>query len=152
MIRIKVEGLDELISNMGETGSMVKPLVASAINKSVVKIRERAINNAPVAFGGLKGKIRSNVVDLTGTVWSGEKYGIFVELGTRPHFPPVEKLKPWAALKLGNENLAWAVAKKIAREGTDPQPFMQPAVEESLSDIQNNFRILGDQLIKIMGK
>jgi len=52
-------------------------------------------------------------------------HGIFVEEGTRPHMPPVEKLKPWAKKKLGDEKKAWAVAMKIKKKGTKPVGFFR---------------------------
>lgn len=154
MIRIgmQVKGLNELMNNMGETRNMVIPLIQSTLNKSSMTIKTNAKAKAPVAFGKLKRGISHTVEGLSGIVWSKEKYGLFVELGTRPHFPPVEALKPWARLKLGNENLAWAVAKKIAKRGTKAKPFFQPAVNESLPTIRTNFGELANQLIKIMGK
>lgn len=53
----------------------------------------------------------------------------FVEEGTTPHPPPIDPLKKWARRVLGDESAAWAVQQKIAEEGTDAQPFVQPGVE-----------------------
>lgn len=39
--------------------------------------------------------------------------------GRKPgRMPPVDALKRWARLKLGDEKIAWAIAKKIETEGT----------------------------------
>lgn len=39
--------------------------------------------------------------------------------GRKPgRMPPVDALKRWARLKLGDEKIAWAIAKKIQNEGT----------------------------------
>lgn len=51
-----------------------------------------------------------------------------VERGTPPHHVPVEDLRTWARRVLGNEDLAGPVSDKIAEEGTDPQPFVEPGV------------------------
>lgn len=46
-------------------------------------------------------------------------YARFAELGRGPGKPPpVAALKPWAAAKLGNANLAYPIAKNIAKRGT----------------------------------
>jgi hypothetical protein len=152
MIRVKVEGLTELIENMGATRTMVKPLIAGTLNQVATQIKYDARNIAPIAFGKLKGGISHTVKksSLEGIVWSKEKYGVFVERGTRPHFPPIEPLKRWSALKLGNPNLAWAVAKKIAREGTDAQPFMQPALDKNIFFMKKKFGELAQQLVTVM--
>jgi hypothetical protein len=47
-----------------------------------------------------------------------------VELGTRPHFPPVDALMDWVKVKLGISSptearrVAFLVARKIAARGT----------------------------------
>ncbi len=55
-------------------------------------------------------------------------YARYVEEGTRPHFPPVDALRGWARRVLGSAAAAWGVARKIAREGTDPKPFVEPGI------------------------
>jgi len=50
-----------------------------------------------------------------------------VEDGSRPHMPPVSKLKPWARKRLGDEKLAWPVAMKIKEKGTKPTGFFRRA-------------------------
>jgi phage gpG-like protein len=55
-------------------------------------------------------------------------YASFVEFGTRPHFPPVDALKDWAAKFLGDERLAFLVARAISRRGTLAKPFLGPAL------------------------
>ena len=47
-----------------------------------------------------------------------------VELGTKPHYPPVAPIADWAVSKLGvshqeAQGVAHAVARKIAAEGTE---------------------------------
>jgi len=53
-------------------------------------------------------------------------YAPFVEFGTDPHYPPIEPLKQWAGIVLGDRSAAYAVQEKIGQEGTDPQPFVRP--------------------------
>jgi hypothetical protein len=84
-------------------------------------------------------------------------YAAAIEYGSDPHMPPVEPLKGWAHRKLGlpydagsslkwnpdntlsikrNKNkgptaddAAWAIAMTIKKEGTEPKPFLRPAVD-----------------------
>lgn len=53
-------------------------------------------------------------------------HAIYVERGTKPHWVPIEPLLRWARIVLGDEGAAYAVQRKIAVEGTDPQPFVFP--------------------------
>lgn len=65
------------------------------------------------------------------TLWWGyvADYSLFVEKGTAPHWAPIEPLQGWARRVLGDESAAWAVQRKIASEGTDAQPFVEPGIE-----------------------
>lgn len=63
-------------------------------------------------------------------------YAAPVEFGTDPHMPPVKPLQKWAKKKLGlsekeAKKVGWGVAMKIKKEGTEPKPFLRPAVEEA---------------------
>lgn len=53
-------------------------------------------------------------------------YAIYVEKGTRPHFPPVEAIK--RGFKVTEEH-AWAIARSIARKGTKAYPYLMPAAD-----------------------
>jgi hypothetical protein len=67
-------------------------------------------------------------------------YALFVELGTDPHFPPVEMLKPWARRKLGDENAAWPVAINISKHGTKPHPFLRPVADEEYPKLKGRIK------------
>jgi len=64
-----------------------------------------------------------------GVVGSNSIAAAAVELGTKPHMPPVEPLEAWVVDKLGlagkeARRVAFAIAMKIAKKGTKPQyPF-----------------------------
>ena len=64
-------------------------------------------------------------------------YSIYVEFGRGAgKQPPIEPIRKWVKrkLKVRNEKeankLSWAIAKKIAKEGIKPRPFMRNAIEE----------------------
>lgn len=64
------------------------------------------------------------------TVGSGVAYDIFVHEPTRPHWAPIEPLRVWVRKKLGITDVdeisrvARLVQFKIARKGTEGQPFL----------------------------
>ena len=87
-----------------------------------------------------------------------EDYWKYLEYGTKPHFPPLEKIKEWIRIKpvvplpqangkLPTENqLAFLIGRKISRVGT-------PATH-LLEDTQNTFRLadkIQEEMIKIIG-
>ena len=55
-------------------------------------------------------------------------YGLFVNEGTRPHFPPVSALTGWASRHGMNP---YAVAVGISKRGTRAQPFFDKALKET---------------------
>jgi len=61
--------------------------------------------------------------------------GKFLEFGTPPHMPPVEELEGWADRKLGDKDLAWAVAMGIKKRGTRPYPFIRPTFHQDANKI-----------------
>ena len=66
-----------------------------------------------------------------------DQYGIFVEVGTRPHFPPPAAIEGWVRRRLGvtsdrqARELAFLIGRKIARAGTPGRFFFERALEEN---------------------
>lgn len=65
-----------------------------------------------------------------------EDYWKYVENGTKPHFPPIDKIRQWIKVKpvlpratddkLPTQNqLAYLISRKISKVGTKPQPFLK---------------------------
>lgn len=90
---------------------------------------EREVKDAtPTATGLTRASIGSFVTDvpdgLLGVVGSAQPHVEYVELGTRPHFPPLEPIQDWVRVKFGIseeseiEAAALAIARKIAARGT----------------------------------
>ncbi len=58
-----------------------------------------------------------------GVVGTAQLHVAYVELGTKPHFPPIEPLRDWVRVKFGLPDKdtygpALAIARKIAARGT----------------------------------
>ena len=102
------------------------------LQKSMFKMEELAINNAPVDQNEIRQgisvfpEILSNKYVLKSTAG----HSAAMEYGTRPFYAPIDPLKSWAARKLGDENLAYPVRAKIAKLGITAQPFMRPALSQ----------------------
>jgi hypothetical protein len=52
-----------------------------------------------------------------------------MEFGTQPYWPPIKPLVEWAKRVAGDPSLGYAVQQKIAEEGIDSQPYMEPSAE-----------------------
>ena len=96
------------------------------------------------AFGELARSVSREVVEETGRQTGrvflappADQYGIFVEVGTRPHFPPPAAMEAWVRRRLGVTNdrqareLAFLIGRKIARTGTPGRFFFERALAEN---------------------
>lgn len=100
---------------------------------SMHKMEELAKKYAPVDTGRLRSSINLSPRRKgakTYTLADGVVYGVFLEYGTTPHFPPITPLKKWSRRVLGDESLAFAVAHSISKKGTPAHPFFRPALLE----------------------
>lgn len=119
-----------------------------AITRVLYTFARAARDKAPKAFSTLTNSIGiTREGPLSGAVGPAVDYGAAVELGTGVYgpggsasgrMPPVQNIRDWIdRLHIGSVNyadpndLAWAIAKSIARGGTPPQPYMAPAFEEN---------------------
>jgi len=79
-----------------------------------------------------------------------EDYAWYLENGRGPgKFPPVDKIKEWIEVKpinptpLSNgktpsvEQLSFLISRKIANEGTEGQPFFEPAKEQTIREFED---------------
>jgi len=131
-VRVKAKGFKEFFDN-----------VSRDIAEEVYRRSQENIDRMNViASGFLK---RSGMVmrvgEKTWVVKYFAPYALFVEFGTEPHRPPVKPLIEWAMMKFGmNEKdakrVAYAVANKIAKYGTEPRPFLRNAMDSVLADLR----------------
>jgi hypothetical protein len=129
----EIKGVKQVIQNLGKIEKQVFNRIVTACEKTQARVVNDARDAAPVFMTTLRqsilpGDIEVTKTDVTAKVVANADYALFVELGTRPHFPPVDALKPWAEKKLGDENLAFVVARAISRRGTPARPFLGPAL------------------------
>lgn len=111
--------------------------ISKALHKSALTVQRAAQEDTPVDTGRLRSSIQYRVMGKQARVYVQAKYGVFVHEGTRPHFPPIKAIEPWARKRGLN---AFAVARAIARKGTKGHPFMRNAAEASKGDVSEFFR------------
>ena len=117
-------------------GITVKKAKDSVLDSTMKLVEDIAIDfsnelkqEAPVDRGRLRQSIQITKVRDGFKVFPSVDYAAFVQHGTDPHKPPIEPLKVWARRKLGQESAAYAVREKIAKKGTDANPFITRAIK-----------------------
>jgi len=117
------------VINKKKTIEQAKSVLFNCMNK----MNELAIINCPFDTGALRWSIKlfPSVPGYKEYILAaGTSYAINVEFGSSPHYVSAKHLKDWARRVLGNENLAYPIAKKISMKGTPSQPFFRPALSQ----------------------
>lgn len=151
-VNVKVEGLDELISDVKKAGSDARPLVQAALANSTEHGKQEIRSRAPHAFGTLQRSVLPFVRYPVGEITVQEKYGVDVEYGTDPHRPPHEPIERWARKKGLPKGVSWAIVNSIAKKGTRAQPFFQPGWEASQDYINGQFTKVMDRLMAALSR
>jgi len=123
MIRVSVE--------FDVKNKEIKEKLKKVLFRAMIDMQKIAKQKSPVDTGRLRNSIKlfpSSPGAIKYILAATVDYAGDVEYGTAPHFVSAKELKDWARRKLGDENVAGAVAEKIRRVGTNAQPFMRPAL------------------------
>lgn len=119
----------------------------TAMGSAVSYLLRETQENTPTAMGTLRRSFIGQVDVIAmldsvfGTVSSPLPYALPVEVGTRPHHPPLEPLITWAQVKLGlagpeAEDAARAIQRKIGRLGTMAHGMAHFALRDGRETIQ----------------
>jgi hypothetical protein len=160
-ISIDIEGLEELQGAWEQAPQICREELEAAMYEADTLVEREVSEQTPRAHGLLAGSLTSevqvgedNVIGMVGTSMS---YAAPVEIGTRPHFPPIEPLIDWVRVKLGvsekeARGVAFLVARKISRVGTQGAHMFErgfAAVEAGIEEIFQ--RALGRIVARLAG-
>ena len=130
----------------GASVDLTNRLVAAVYQSCLLLEREVKERTPKGAFSALVGSIAAQPPNVTGagveaSVGSALNYAESVELGTKPHFPPVAPLADWARAKLGLSEddaarVAWMIARKISKQGTQGAFMFTNAVDATREQIE----------------
>ena len=138
--RIEVKGGKQVAANLARLEEKGIRLAMAALYQEGGEIMSKSERLAPVGVtGALRGsghvqlpkRTPTGIEVLLGYSGAAASYAVFVHEGTGPavgrpkYFPPVDALKRWAKKKLGDEDAAYAVARKIYNKGTEPRKFLE---------------------------
>ncbi|WP_293222311.1 hypothetical protein [Ottowia sp.] len=136
-LHLSLSGLDALVRGLAQAPEFTHRELLVTMTEATLLVEREAKENTPRVTGMTAASIASDSfstpVGVIGTVGSSQPTLTFLELGTRPHMPPVEALEPWVRAVLGVEpkrarSVAYLVARKIARKGTKAQRPLDKAI------------------------
>lgn len=152
-IRVQIEGLKELTDKMADPAFIAGPL-HDFLERSASTVELNAKLRAPGDTGHLKASITHEVKETQAIIEAGVHYAPYVEFGTRPHWPPLAALQPWAqrhGFPPGRAG-AFLVARAIAKRGTKAREYMQQGLQDSLSAINSYLRMMAAEIEKDWGR
>jgi hypothetical protein len=142
---ISLGGLDAFARGLREAPARTDEVLQAAMTEATLLLQREWQENLPRVSGLTANSITSDVAStpmgVLGIVGSSQPSALFVELGTRPHMPPVAAIEPWVRAVLGItdpkevKSAAFLVARKIAREGTPAQYPMRRAAQATEGQI-----------------
>jgi hypothetical protein len=149
--RVKIQGLKEITKLYRSAPEKTLRYTKEALQRSGDLLVENTIDQIKAKGLVDRGKMAQAtrtypIGPLQQVVEVDAKYAPGLEEGSEPHMPPIVELKGWARRKLGNEKLAYVVARSIARKGIKPRYFHREAIEMSLPRIDGFF---GDVFTKV---
>ena len=150
---IKLEGVDQVLRALDKADKAVVEATMTGLSKAGTEIiadaKMNLRENGSVVTGLLRaaGRVIRKGLELTigffDTTNKNSGYALYVEYGRRSgKLPPPDELAAWAYKKHHLQDwkvansLGWAIAKRIAAEGTQPHPFFNPAVKKHQSRIE----------------
>lgn len=129
------------ITDMEQLKVQIQKDAEEELQEIAERIQSNAVNTLMTAgttdTGLLARSIEITPATLYRSVEVTAPYGIYIEYGTDPHYIPPNVLYGWCRRKLGlndeeARSASFAIANKIAKVGTEPQPFWNSAITEAV--------------------
>lgn len=147
---IEFDGFDELAALWARAPQIAREVMVEAMWAAEQVIEQAVKERTPIgAYENLRGSIAGLVPEVNGdavlgVVGTPANYAVPVELGTKPHFPPVMALVDWVVAKLGvpekeAKGVAFLVARKISVSGTKGAHMFRDGMLDSQDKVQAIF-------------
>ena len=135
MVGVEITGVQQTQKGLTRTAQALSgPPIVQAMRDSTMLITAEAKRGAPVDTGRLRASITPEVRPgnpIEGVVGSNVDYAPYMELGTKPHWPPWGPGTPLAIWARRHGISAYLVARAISKKGTKARRFLQLAYENN---------------------
>lgn len=133
-----------------------------AMMRSVIPIERSAKQEVPRYTGHLfrtiTYKVTAMVGGIEGQVGTNDPKAADVERGSPPRTVPFDVLAKWAAKQIGGDPkdpgfraMVAEIQKRIAARGTQPHPYLIPALEQNREAIDREFALVIPRALKRLG-
>lgn len=133
VIKIHIKNLPQIRRAFKLAPALMAKNLDSAIRKTVFYIRARAVSNAPVRTGFLRGSAYSTFGNLRGETGFKAKYAAWVHEGTSPY-----TIRPKSKKALFWKGAGHPVAM-VSHPGIRANPFMRRAINDSQNQVDGFF-------------
>jgi hypothetical protein len=151
-VTLRLEGADELERALLNSPAVLRSTQQQAMTQSLLLIEADARRNVRQDTRRLMNSIthrqRATPRGLIGEAGPSAGYGIHVERGTRPHWPPRAPLEGWSRR---HGIPVFLVQRAIARKGTRARPFLLPAFRKNAEAIVRLFAAAGARAVATLG-
>ncbi|MCB1908812.1 MAG: HK97 gp10 family phage protein [Rhodocyclaceae bacterium] len=163
-VSVEVGTLEQLRGAFAAAPEIAHDELSRFMAAATAHLQGEVQQRTPTHHGTLRGSIIGRVQPLAGglgvegVVGTSLAYAIPVELGTKPHMPPIEPLVDWARSKLGlsqkeARSAAWGIAGKIARRGTQGARMFGDSLDANRAQLAAGFeRAVRRILTRIAGR
>lgn len=130
--------------------------IAARLEKEVVERTPAGVGGAAGLRGSIHGEVVSFGMPVKAQVGTPLEYGEVVEYGRRPGkaMPPVDPIAKWVRSKLGitdrkeARSVGFAIARTIAREGTEGAHMFENAWKDNERWVENQLRDLPKRIVR----
>lgn len=150
-VSVEVRGLVETQRKLEQTiADLQGDALLDGMRRATLLVQRDAKRLAPVDTGRLRAsitpEIRQRGTTIQGVVGTNVVYAAAVEMGSRPHYPPLSALQTWARRHGMN---AFVLQRAIGRRGTKARRFFQQSFEQNRARI---VELLDDAVVRIVSK
>ena len=163
-IQLDIKQAEAYASFLQTAPEIAEQEMAVSLNEALLLLEREVKERTPVGVGGgggLRGSITSELrgrqtANLHGRVFSPLAHALPVELGTKPHWAPIDPIQDWVEVKLGipkseSRSVAFMVARKIARKGTEGAHMFENAFSDNTTQVLRLLNAGIDRLFARLG-
>jgi hypothetical protein len=151
-VTLTLQGADELVARLRRSPRVTAAAQERAMLASLLLVegdaRRNVRHDTRRLMNSISHQIQGRGERLVGRVGPSVGYGLYVERGSRPHWPPRAALEGWARR---HGIPVFAVQRSIARRGTRARPFLVPAFLRNAPRIVRLFAQAGARVTASLG-